>query len=77
MKFEVIDTEPRNITVELDNTECFMPAEAVKVMVNDIEYHAENRNVFSIGGLEPDKEYEVSIIDHEGICERKVIKTYL
>ncbi|MCR5342249.1 MAG: glycoside hydrolase family 28 protein [Butyrivibrio sp.] len=75
MKFEVIDTEPRNITVELDNTECFMPAEAVKVMVNDIEYHAENRNVFSIGGLEPDKEYEVSIIDHEGICERKVIKT--
>ncbi len=77
MKYDVIDTEPRQITIELDNDSCYEAPSRVTATVRSREKlkpgtGAELRvtesvtNVFTVDGLCPDAEYEITIMDEEG-----------
>ena len=66
MKFEIIDLGPRSLTIELENEYAFEMEKEVTVYVNDNKSGDFSRNVISIDGLEPGKEYEIKVVDSEG-----------
>lgn len=55
----------RGITVELLNDGCYFSGKTVSVFVNGEEVLREERNVFTLTGLQPDNDYEILVLDGE------------
>ncbi|WP_026528136.1 glycoside hydrolase family 28 protein [Butyrivibrio sp. VCD2006] len=63
MEFKIIDVQPRNITIELQNADAFEMKEEVHIFVNGEKFGSSKQNVICVDGLLPDKEYEIKLID--------------
>jgi len=52
---------PTSVSVELKNKDCYY-REPYNIFLNDVPAGTENRNCFSLYGLQPDTEYRLSIV---------------
>jgi len=81
MNFEIIDIQPTQITVELDNSDRFKPASPVRVELNGADMGEYDVNVFTIDGLTPDTSYELAVVDTvseaESASGKKCAKTFV
>ena len=75
MKFEIIDVQTRNITIELENEYAFEMDKEVAAFVDGKKVGDFKRNVICVDCLEPGKEYEIKVADSEGIEASKKART--
>jgi polygalacturonase len=70
MKFEVISTTPRSITIELDNNTCYRPEEPVTVLLDGEKAGDYDTNVITLKGLTPRTSYTLTVVE-KGIASKE------
>ena len=61
MNFDFLDIEPDSVTIELDNADCYRPAEPVTVKVGDKEATQYDTNVITIDDLAEGTKYSICV----------------
>lgn len=62
MKFRIVETFNRSVTVELESEAIFEQQDSFFVLINGQKVLESRRNVVTVAGLLPDTEYEISIV---------------
>lgn len=64
MKFKIIVVTPRSMTIELTNQDIYYTASPYQVMLDGyVVAESGEKNIFSLYGLEPDKEYCIEVMN--------------
>lgn len=64
MKFEIISTTARTVSIELINESCVYPEHNFSIYLNGELAQKSNTNITTIFGLDPDREYEIYVRDN-------------
>ncbi len=74
MDFKTIFVSSRSISLELINTDIYKIKDEYLVYVNNKLYKKGNKNIISIFDLNPDTEYEISVVIND-VASKQTIKT--
>lgn len=61
MKLNVVSVTSRTVSIEMEGTGCFYAEKKYDLYANSVRVGMTNKNVFTIGNLNPDSEYLISI----------------
>ncbi len=75
MNFNILDIEPDQITIELDNGDCYSPKEPVSLLLNGEKLGEYDINVITIDGLCPESGYELTVIENNTVKCSKTFTT--
>ncbi|WP_024866197.1 glycoside hydrolase family 28 protein [Butyrivibrio sp. FCS014] len=70
MNFEIIEIFNRSVTIELESEAIFQQSEPFEVFIDGEKRLRSDRNVVSVTGLLPDREYKIRVAAADGECEK-------
>ena len=77
MKYRIVQVTPVSLTIETDDQTPFFSEKERKVFLDGKEVLKTNENVFTIFGLEPAREYKLSIEKEEIVFKTKAVTSIL
>ncbi|MBR1441191.1 MAG: hypothetical protein IJ589_08205 [Lachnospiraceae bacterium] len=75
MEFQIIEIFNRTVTIELCSEEIYAQKEAYEILLDGEVLRKDDKNVVTIDGLEPDREYRLGIREANGTLWEQSFRT--